>query len=547
MYNQIRNGRPPTRVQHGLVTSPHYIASSTGLDILRDGGSAVDAAIATNATLCVVYPHMAGLGGDGFWLLADGDGEVEGINASGPAGEAASRSYYDELGYDEIPERGSASALTVPGAVDGWRLAHEKYGKLPWERLFEDAITHAREGIPITDDFSRWISIDAEILAEDSAAAETFLIEDSAPEPGSMLRQPELAGSFETIAQLGSRAGFYDGRVAEAFCEGLGEESPLTTTDFSQYQAEWVEPLSTDYRGYTAHSFPPNTQGIAALQILGLLDGFDVTSWGDGTADYYHHMAETVKVAFADRDAWVTDPETIDFPAETLLSTSYLNERRSLIQADSSLPSAVDPGLVPDGTSPQPQEADGDTCYLSIVDDDGLAVSLIQSIYFDFGSGMIAGDTGIIPQNRGSFFSLNRDHINSLEPGKRTFHTLIPSILTKNGEPRLVYGTMGGEGQPQTQAALVSRIIDFGYDVQAAIEAPRWLFGRTWGEESKSLSLEGRIPDGVATELQRRGQSVAMGRDFDDTMGHAAAIRIHEDGTLEGGADPRGDGAASGY
>jgi len=529
------------------VTSPHYIASSTGLDILRDGGSAVDAAIATNATLCVVYPHMAGLGGDGFWLLADGDGEVEGINASGPASKEASRSYYDELGYDEIPERGSASALTVPGAVDGWRLAHEKYGKLPWERLFEDAITHAREGIPITDDFSRWISIDAEILAEDSAAAETFLIEDSAPEPGSMLRQPELAGSFETIAQLGSRAGFYDGRVAEAFCEGLGEESPLTTTDFSQYHAEWVEPLSTDYRGYTAHSFPPNTQGIAALQILGLLDGFDVTSWGDGTADYYHHMAETVKVAFADRDAWVTDPETIDFPAETLLSTSYLNERRSLIQADSSLPPAVDPGLVPDGTSPQPQEADGDTCYLSIVDDDGLAVSLIQSIYFDFGSGMIAGDTGIIPQNRGSFFSLNRDHINSLEPGKRTFHTLIPSILTKNGEPRLVYGTMGGEGQPQTQAALVSRIIDFGYDVQAAIEAPRWLFGRTWGEESKSLSLEGRIPDGVATELQRRGQSVAMGRDFDDTMGHAAAIRIHEDGTLEGGADPRGDGAASGY
>jgi len=362
-----------------------------------------------------------------------------------------------------------------------------------------------------------------------------------------MLRQPELAGSFETIAQLGPRAGFYDGRVAEAFCEGIGEESPLTTTDFSQYHAEWVEPLSTDYRGYTAHSFPPNTQGIAALQILGLLDGFDVTSWGDGTADYYHHMAETVKVAFADRDAWVTDPETIDLPAETLLSTSYLNERRSLIQADSSLPSAVDPGLVPDGTSPQPQEPDGDTCYLSIVDDDGLAVSLIQSIYFDFGSGMIAGDTGILPQNRGSFFSLNRDHINSLEPGKRTFHTLIPSILTKNGEPRLVYGTMGGEGQPQTQAALVSRIVDFGYDVQAAIEAPRWLFGRTWGEESKSLSLEGRIPDGVATELQRRGQSVAMGRDFDDTMGHAAAIRIHEDGTLEGGADPRGDGAASGY
>jgi len=308
-----------------------------------------------------------------------------------------------------------------------------------------------------------------------------------------------------------------------------------------------VEPLSVDYRGYRAHSLPPNTQGIAALQILGLLDGFDVDSWGDGTADYYHHMAEAVKVAFADRDAWVTDPEAVDFPAERLLSTAYLNDRRSLIEPDSSLPAAVEPGVTPEGITPRPQEPGGDTCYLSVVDDDGLAVSMIQSIYFDFGAGFVAGDSGIIPQNRGSFFALDPSHVNSLEPGKRTFHTLIPSLLTRDGEPWLVYGTMGGEGQPQTQAALVSRIVDFGYDVQQAIEAPRWLFGRTWGDESKSLSLEGRVPDGVAADLQRRGQPVAMARDVDDTMGHAAAIRLHDDGTLEGGADPRGDGAALGY
>jgi len=490
---------------------------------------------------------MAGLGGDGFWLLSDGETEVEAINASGPAAEAASRSYYAELGYKEIPERGSASALTVPGAVDGWRLAHKKHGKLPWERLFEDAIMHAREGVSMTDDFTRWISLDADLLAEDPIAAETFLIDGETPEAGSMLRQPELADSLEMIAQLGPRAGFYDGSVGEAFCEALGNESPLSATDLSEYHAEWVEPLSIDYRGYTAHSFPPNTQGIAALQILGLLDGFDVNSWDDGTPEYYHHMAESVKLAFADRDAWVTDPDTIDFPAETLLSTSYLNKRRSLIEGDSSLPAAVDPGVVPDDSSPKAKHTGGDTCYLSVVDQDGMAVSMIQSIYFDFGSGMIAGDTGIIPQNRGSFFSLDSDDINSLEPGKRTFHTLIPSLLTKDGEPWLVYGTMGGEGQPQTQAALVSRIVDFGYDVQTAIEAPRWLFGRTWGEESKSLSLEGRVPDAVVNELQRRGQSVSMARDFDDTMGHAAAIRLHEDGTLEGGADPRGDGAAMGY
>jgi len=547
MFDQRRSGRPPTRAQRGLVTSPHYLASSTGVSILRDGGSAVDAAIAANATLCVVYPHMAGLGGDGFWLIADGDEEVEGINASGPAAESATREYYDELGYEEIPDRGSASALTVPGAVDGWRLAHEEHGNLPWERLFEDAITHAREGVAMTDDFTRWIALDADVLCEGSTAAETFLPDGSAPEPGTVLRQSDLGDSLEAIATHGPREGFYEGAVAAAFCEGLGEESPLSTTDFDAYRAEWVEPISTDYRGYTAYSLPPNTQGIAALQLLGLLDGFDVESWGDGTADYYHHMAEAVKIAFADRDAWVTDPDTVEMPAERLLSASYLDERRSLIDAKSSLPAAVEPGLTPEGVSVKPQDPGGDTCYLSVVDDEGLAVSMIQSIYYDFGSGRIAGDTGIIPQNRGSFFSLDAAHINSLEPGKRTFHTLIPSLLTRDGEPWLVYGTMGGEGQPQTQAALVSRLVDFGYDVQTAIEAPRWLFGRTWGDESKSLSLEGRIPDSVVNELQRRGQPVAMARDVDDTMGHAAAIRIHDDGTLEGGADPRGDGAAIGY
>jgi gamma-glutamyltranspeptidase/glutathione hydrolase len=488
---------------------------------------------------------MAGLGGDGFWLVADGEDDVSAINASGPAGHAATRDYYADA--DEIPERGAASALTVPGAVDGWRLAHEKHGKLPWERLFDDAIAHAREGFPITEKLVRWLDLDADVLEADRTAAETFLVDGAAPDPGTVLRQPDLADSLETIARLGPREGFYDGPIADAFCQGVGEESPLEPTDFETFRAEWVDPLSTSYRGYTAHSFPPNTQGIAALQILGLLEGFDVESWGDGTADYYHHMVEAVKVAFADRDAWITDPGAIDFPAETLLSSDYLDERRELIAPSESLPADVDPGIVPVDSQPTSQNGDGDTCYLAIVDEDGLAVSMIQSIYYDFGSGIVAGDTGIIPQNRGSFFSLDPGHINSLAPGKRTFHTLIPSLLTKDGTPHLLYGTMGGEGQPQTQAALVSRIVDFGYDVQAAIEAPRWLFGRTWGSESKSLSLEGRIPDDVATDLQQRGQPVAMARDFDDRMGHAAAIKLHGDGTLEGGADPRGDGAALGY
>ncbi len=530
-----------------MITTPHSLASTTGLNVLRDGGSAVDAAIAANATLCVAYPHMAGLGGDGFWLIADEDGEIDGINASGPAGANATRAYYNDRGDDSIPERGSAAALTVPGAVDGWRLAHEEHGSLPWERLFEDAITHARAGIPITAGLAHWIALDREVLSEDPTAATTFLEDGHAPKPGSLLHQPELATSLEAIATGGARDGFYDGELADAFCAGLGEESPLSAADFSRYSAEWVSPLSIDYRGYTAHSLPPNTQGLAALQILGLLEGYDVSSWGDGTADYYHHATEAVKVAFGDRDAWVSDPETVELPADTLLSPSYLDERRALIESDSALPAAVEAGIAPAGPQPIDTDAGGDTCYLSVVDADGMAVSLIQSIYYDFGSGIIAGDTGIIPQNRGSFFSLEGDHINRLEPGKRTFHTLTPALLTKEDNPWLVYGTMGGEGQPQTQAALVTRLVDFGYDVQQAIEAPRWLFGRTWGDESRSLSLEGRIPDAVVSDLQRRGQPVAMARRYDDTMGHAAAIRLHEDGTLEGGADPRGDGAAIGY
>ncbi|ELY50189.1 gamma-glutamyltransferase [Natronolimnohabitans innermongolicus] len=529
-----------------MITTPHTLASSTGLDVLRSGGSAVDAAIAANATLCVAYPHMAGLGGDGFWLLADGN-NVTGINASGPAAANATRASYRDRGLESIPDRGSESALTVPGAIDGWRLAHEEYGSLSWERLFEDAIQHAREGVAVTANLARWIALDRDVLADDPRAAATFLSNGDAPTVGATLRQPALAASLERIAHGGARDGFYDGQLAIEFCTSLDEESPLTATDFSEYSAEWVTPLDIEYGNCTAHSLPPNSQGLAALQILGLLDGFDVESWGDGTVDYYHHLAEAVKVAFADRDAWITDPDSIQLPAETLLSSSYLEDRRALIGREDTLPADLEPGIAPETTQPVSEDAGGDTCYLSVVDSDGLAVSLIQSIYYDFGSGVIAGDTGIIPQNRGSFFSLDPNHINRLEPRKRTFHTLTPAMLTEEGDPRLVYGTMGGEGQPQTQAALVTRLLDFEYDVQQAIEAPRWLFGRTWGEASRSLTLEGRIPDPVVTGLEKRGHPVAMGRNYDDTMGHAAAIRRHDDGSLEGGSDPRSDGAAIGY
>ncbi|HEY0872471.1 MAG TPA: gamma-glutamyltransferase, partial [Vicinamibacterales bacterium] len=302
------------------------------------------------------------------------------------------------------------------------------------------------------------------------------------------------------------------------------------------------------YRGLQIVQMPPSTQGFAALQILNLLEGFDVAAWGEGTADYYHHIVEAVKVAFADRDEWLTDPAHVEIPLDRLLSKDYAAERRTLIDARrATAAEAIEPGLR-FAANVHRRSPGGDTCYFCTADSDGLVVSIIQSIYHDFGAAVIGGDTGVIMQNRGSFFSLDDNHPNRLEPGKRTFHTIIPAMMLRDGQPVLAYGTMGGEGQPQTQAALVTRLVDFGFDVQQAIEAPRWLMGRTWGTATSALSLESRIADEVIRELTLRGHPVQVVPAWHGTLGHAAAIRIDRDtGFLEGGADPRGDGAAVGY
>lgn len=547
-----RTGRPATRAPLGMIATSHYLASAAGLRALRQGGSAADAAIAANAVLCVAYPHMAGLGGDGFWLVHDPkEGGVQALNASGPAARLATRDYYRERSLDEIPSRGGLAALTVPGAVDGWREAHARHGRLAWKDLFDEAIHYAREGLPVSRSLAQWIVQDVPVFEQHASAAGLFVPDGRPMREGERLVQPGLARSFERIATDGPRAGFYEGALAEEITAALAEKgSPLRPDDFADFRAEWVEPLSATYRGYTAYEFPPNTQGFAALQILNLLDGYDVAAWGDGSADYYHHMAEAVKLAFADRDAWLTDPNFVDIPLDRLLAKDYADERRGLIERERAMVMRdVEPGVPFESERrAERRSPGGDTCYFCCVDADGLAVSVIQSIYHDFGSAEIAGETGILLQNRGSFFSLDDAHPNRLEPGKRTFHTLIPAMLFDGDAPALVYGTMGGEGQPQTHAALVTRIVDFGYDVQQAIEAPRWLMGRTWGTESRDLSLEGRISDEVVRELERRGQPVKMLPDWDDNMGHAQAIRIDRThGFLEGGADPRGDGLALGY
>lgn len=546
-----RTGRPPVIAARGMVATPHYLASASGLDALRRGGSAVDAAIAANATLCVAYPHMAGLGGDGFWLIAGGPAEgVQALDASGPAAQKASRDYYCAHGItDRMPARGALAALTTPGAVDGWRIAHERFGKLPWDSLFADAITYAEKGVAITRSLADWLAQDAEILARDAGMAATFMPGGRPEREGALLVQAQLAETFRALATEGARAGFYEGDVARRICEGIAPGgSPLTPEDFASYRARWVDPISGRYRGHDIFQMPPSTQGFSALQILHLLDGFDVRGWGEGSADYYHHIVEAVKLAFADRDEWLTDPEAVDIPLDHLLSAAYADERRRLISSDRALaPAELEPGLRFGQRRDRPA-AQGDTIYLCTADADGLVVSMIQSIYHDFGAAVMGGDTGVILQNRGSFFSLDGAHPNCLEPGKRTFHTIIPAMMLKDGQPVLAYGSMGGEGQPQTQAAMLTRMVDFGFDVQQAIEAPRWLMGRTWGMESHDLWLESRISDETARELRLRGQPVKMVGQWDGTLGHAQAIRIDRaTGLLEGGADPRGDGAAMGY
>jgi len=549
--NGPRTGRPPTYAPRGVVSTPHYLASAAGLNMLERGGSAVDAAIAANAVLCVVYPHMAGLGGDGFWLIAEpGTGKVHGLNASGPAARLATLDYYRPRSKNnEIPARGPLSVLTVPGAIDGWRLAHERFGRLAWGDLFDAAIAYARDGMPVSRSLADWSAQDEPILASHAATAAIFLPGKRVPREGQRLVQGDLARSLQLIASQGARKGFYEGSISEHICSALQPlGSPLAADDFAAFHAEWVEPITASYRGYDVYELPPNTQGFTALQILKLIEGYDVAAWGEGTADYYHHMAETVKVAFADREEWLTDPNFVDIPVQRLISQAYADERRRLIDPERALNIADVPAGIAYEHPHERRPPDGDTCYFCAADRDGMVVSLIQSIYHGFGSAVVGGDTGIILQNRGAFFALDEQHPNHLRPGKRTFHTLIPALLARDGQPYLAFGSMGGEGQPQSQAALATRIIDFGYDVQQAIEAPRWLMGRTWGTRSRNLSLEGRISDEVARELKRRGQPIQMVTDWNDNLGHAQAIRVdREQGLFEGGADPRGDGAALGY
>ncbi len=537
--------------KYGMVTSPNYMASTAGLEVLRRGGNAVDAAIAIASTMNVVYPQMTTLGGDNFWLIYNAKTqEVKALNASGRAGSKATIDFYTSKGYEKIPSRGYLAAVTVPGAVSGWHEAHRYAGEnmantgLAWKDLFGSAILYAEEGFPITPSLARWQAINTDPddqefrnLQRFDGFRKMYLKSDGSPyRVGEVLKLPQLAETYKLIAEKGADE-FYKGALAKAMASDVEKHGGvLTYEDFAKHHADWVEPLSVRYRDYTAYNLPPNTQGMASLEILNILNNFDVRSLGESSADYFHLMAEATKEAFIDRDRYLTDPEFSRIPLSFLLSEQHGREQAARIDMKQ-----AHNGLAP-------LDPKGDTVWIGVVDRDGNAVSLIQSIYHDFGSGIVAGDTGVLLQNRGSFFSLDPQHVNHLEPHKRTFHTLNAAMLLKDQKPFLVYGTMGGEGQPQSQTAIATRVVDFGMFPQDAVAAPRWLNGRTWGAASNTLKIEGRVPQAVFDELAERGQPIEKVEDYTDGMGHAGAIMIDPDTGLRYGAtDPRGDGLAVGY
>ena len=532
----------------GMVTSPNYLATQAGLDVLRRGGNAVDAAVATAVTLAVVYPQMCTPGGDNFWLIYNAKtGELRGLNASGRAGARATIDFYASKGLKTIPSRGYLAANTVPGAVSGWDEAY-RYSQsalkttMPWKELFASAIAYARDGFPVSTSLSYWSAVNADPddkvfrdLQRFPEFARVFMKDGKPLVTGDLFRQPDLAATLTAIAEKGA-AEFYRGDIAKRIVADLEKHGGmLSLKDFADHKADWVEPIRVNYRGLAACNLPPNTQGMASLEILNILNNFDVKAMGEGSADYYHAVIEATKEAFADRDAYLSDPAFVSIPLDRLLSEDHGKKQAERID----MKKAAGPKA--------PLDPKGDTIWLGVVDKDGNAVSLIQSIYHDFGSGIVAEGTGVLLQNRGSFFSLDPKHVNHLEPGKRTMHTLNPAMLLKDGKPYLVYGTMGGEGQPQTQAAIVTRVVDFGMSPQEAITAPRWLYGRTWGAASNDVKLEGRIPASVVEELKKRGHPVKVVEDFTDTMGHAGAILIRDNGVLQGATDPRGDGLAAGF
>ncbi len=521
------------RNEQGMVTAPHHLASEAGLAVLRDGGSAIEAAIATAACLAAVYPHMTGIGGDGFWLISEPDGRVWAIDACGRSPLALQPDVY--AGMAEIPWRGPLAANTVAGTVSGWDLAYRSLtSPLPMSRLLADAIAHAEQGVPVTAGGAELAAgKSAELRDLPGAYAATFEPAGRPLRQGDTLTQPMLAQTLRMLARDGLDS-YYRGALAQLIADDLAAlGSPLSLDDLTTHQASSPAPLSVRLRDARLFNTAPPTQGLASLLILALVDRLDAAQV-DGF-DHIHGLIEATKQAFLVRDAHVGDPALMTVDPQAILDDEAMLQQ---------MLDAIDPAVAMPWPRPS---ALGDTCWFAAADARGQMVSCIQSTYFEFGSGVVLPQTGITWQNRGCSFRLANDGWNALRPGRKPFHTLNPALALFDDGRRLAYGTMGGEGQPQTQAALFSRYARFGIPLDEAIAAPRWLLGRTWGENSTSLKLENRFDPALYEQLRTAGHEVELVAPMTAMMGHAGAIVRHTDGRFEGASDPRSDGSAVGF
>jgi len=524
--------------QHGMVATSHPLATQIGIDVLKKGGTAIDAAIAANIALGLMEPTGSGIGGDLFAIVWDAkEQKLFGLNASGPAPQSISLDYFKQQKLAKIPPFGPLP-VTVPGAVDGWVKLHEKFGNQSFASLFEPTIGYAKKGHPVTETIAYYLDRSKEIFKQYPNFSDVWMKDGETTGKGDIFKNPQLANTLEIIAEKG-RAGFYEGEVAKTIADFIQAQGGfLTYEDLANFNSEWVEPVSTNYRGYDVWELPPNGQGMVALQILNILENFDVKKMGLFSSDYVHLFTEAKKLAFADRAKHYADPNFSKIPTEQLVSKSYAKERAALI--DLAKAAQVDESGIPNG---------GDTIYLTAADQFGNMISLIQSNYRGMGSGMVPPGLGFMLQDRGELFSLEEGHANVIEGGKRPFHTIIPAFVTKDNKPYLSFGVMGGATQPQAHAQIIINLIDFGYNLQEAGDAPRLVHSGSSQPTDEimldggSLSLETGFGTAIEEALKEKGHKLQYQKGI---FGGYQAIMI-KDGVYFGASESRKDGQASGY
>ena len=546
LYSQDRitgelfSTRSEVIASNGMVATSHPLASQVGIDILKNGGNAIDAAIAANAAIGLMEPTGNGIGGDLFAIIwIEKEKKLYGLNASGRSPSNLDLDFFKTNNYSSIPAYGPLP-VSVPGCVDGWFELNERFGSMKMSDILKPAIEYAENGFPVTELVSYYMKLASNNFIEYPNFKETYFIDGASPKKGELFKNIHLANTLRVISSEG-RKGFYEGEIAKIISEFIQEQGGfLSYDDLKNHRSEWVEPVSTNYRGYEVWELPPNGQGIAALQILNLLEGFDIKSMGFGSAEYIHHFVEAKKIAFADRAKYYADPDFNKIPTQYLISKEYSNKRRAEINPNKAAKSVQAVNL-----------ENGDTIYLTTADSDGNMVSLIQSNYRGMGSGMVPPGLGFMLQDRGELFSLEEGHFNVYEPNKRPFHTIIPAFITKNNKPYVSFGLMGGAMQPQGHAQIVINLIDFGMNLQEAGDAPRIRHQSSeqptggFMKDGGQLAIEQGFDYKEIRELIKKGHNIIY--DLGSFGGYQAIMIDYISKIYFGASESRKDGSAIGY